>query len=179
MTTMGRERKPNANAKLKLLPDDVQEALWYLLHPEDPERKPMTLEALCGHIMREHGVSVGITTVSEWRSWYGLKRRMDRAAERALQTALELERNSDLTPADIERAAQTVFTAEALEAGDIAGYVALANLRLSARQLDMDERRVAVLEKKAAQAEAAEQVSKDGSLNEEQKAARMKEIFGF
>jgi len=42
-----------------------------------------------------------------------------------------------------------------------------------------DERRIAILEKKAARDDQAESVAKDEKLTEEEKAARMKEIFGF
>jgi len=40
-----------------------------------------------------------------------------------------------------------------------------------------DERRIALLEKKAAQADAAAGVMNNAELSEEQKTARMKEIF--
>ena len=119
-------RKPRADSKLKNLPDHVQEGFWLLLHPSDPEVKAYTLEDLGGEIHDKHQLSVAMSTLSEWHSWYALKRRMERAAERANQTALALAKDSDLTPEDIERVAQTVFTAETLEAGNVKGYVALA-----------------------------------------------------
>jgi len=174
---MKNPKKPRADSKLKNLPDSVQEGFWLLLHPSDAEVKPYTLEDLGGEIFDKHQLSVSLSTLSEWHSWYALKRRMEQAAERANQTAIALAKDSDLTPEDIERVAQTVFTAETLEAGNVKGFVALAKLRLASRALDHDARRLKVLEDKAAQADKASEVMGDGKLSEEQKAAELKRIF--
>jgi hypothetical protein len=174
---MKNPKKPRADSKLKNLPDLIQEGFWLLLHPSDAEVKPYTLEDLGGEIFDKHQLSVSLSTLSEWHSWYALKRRMEQAAERANQTAIALAKDSDLTPEDIERVAQTVFTAETLEAGNVKGFVALAKLRLASRALDHDARRLKVLEDKAAQADKASEVMGDGKLSEEQKAAELKRIF--
>ena len=174
---MSNSKKPRADSKLKNLPEHLQEGFWLLLHPTDLEVKPYTLEDLGGEIHDKHQLSVSISTLSEWHSWYALKRRMEQAAERANQTAIALAKDSDLTPEDIERVAQTVFTAETLEAGNVKGFVALAKLRLASRALDHDARRLAVLEAKAAQADEAAGVANDGKLSEDEKAAALKRIF--
>lgn len=148
------DKKPRADSKLKNLPDTEQEALWLLMHPTDPDTPAWTLEAVAADVLSRLGFHIAISSLSEWRSWYALRRRMDAASARANQTAIELARNSDLTPEDIERVAQTVFTAETLEAGNVKGYVALAKLRLASRALDMDARRLSILEAKAAEAKA-------------------------
>lgn len=151
---MKNSKKPRADSKLKNLPDHIQEGFWLLLHPTDATVKAYTLEDLGGEIHDQHQLSISVSTVSEWHSWYALKRRMDAASERANQTAIELAKNSDLTPEDIERVAQTVFTAETLEAGNVKGYVALAKLRLASRALDHDARKLALLEAAAKEAKA-------------------------
>jgi hypothetical protein len=176
---MARIKKPRADSKLKNLPDSDQEGLWLLMHPTDPETQAWTLDAVAVHIQETYQISVALSTLSEWHAWYALKRRMEMASQRANQTAIELAKNSDLSPEDIERAAQTVFTAEALQSGDVSAYVALAKLRLASRSLDHDARKLAILEAKAAKADEASKVMGDGSLSEEERAARMKEIFGF
>ena len=151
---MKKVRKPRADSKLKNLPDADQEALWLLMHPTDAETPAWTLEAVGAHVAETHRISVALSTLSEWHSWYALKRRMDMAAERANQTALRLAKDSDLTPEDIERVAQTVFTAETLQSGDVDGYVKLAKLRLQGRALDHDARKLALLEASAREAKA-------------------------
>jgi hypothetical protein len=174
---MSKIKKPRADSKLKNLPEAAQEAMWLLMHPSDAETTAWTLEAVAVHVLDTFNFSVSLSTLSEWHSWYALKRRMEAAAERANQTSIELAKNSDMTPEDIERVAQTVFTAETLEAGNVKGYVALAKLRLQSRALDHDARRLAVLEAKAAKADEAGQVMGDGKLSEEEKAAKLKQIF--
>jgi hypothetical protein len=151
---MAMQKKPRADSKLKNLPEHLQEGFWLLLHPTDAEVRPYTLEDLGGEIYDKHALSVSVSTLSEWHSWYALRLRMESAAERANQTAIELAKNSDLTPEDIERVAQTVFTAETLQAGNVKGYVALAKLRLAARALDHDARKLRLVEDAAADAKA-------------------------
>lgn len=158
---MSTHKKPRADSKLKNLPEADQDALWQLMHPADAETQAWTLEAVGGHVFDTYQISVAPSTLSEWHSWYSLKRRMDAASERANQTAIELAKNSDLTPEDIERVAQTVFTAETLEAGNVKGYVALAKLRLASRALDHDARKLAIIEAKALRLDALEAKAKE------------------
>lgn len=174
---MGTIRKPRADSKLKNLPDADQDALWLLMHPTDADTKAWTLDAVAAHVQEAYRFPVALSTVSEWHAWYALKQRMERAAQRANQTSIELAKNSDLTPEDIERVAQTVFTAESLEHQDVGAYVKLAKLRLQSRALDHDARRLAVLEAKAAKADEATGVANNSALTEEEKAARIKQIF--
>lgn len=123
--------KVRADAKLKNLSEEDQETLWLLLHPTDPETPPYTLEAALVYIQEEHDFSVSLSTLSEWRSWYQLKQRVDAARERAEQTRLELLKDPNLSPEDIEKVAQTVFTAEAVETMNVKAYVALAKLNIA------------------------------------------------
>ena len=160
---MANIKKPRADSKLKNLADGDQETLWLLMHPTDSTVEAYTLEAVQVHVQEEHGFSVSLSTLSEWHSWYALKRRMDNAAARANQTALELARNSDLSAEEIDRVAQTGVTAETLESGNVKGYVALAKLRLASRALDHDARKLALLEENASQAKAKLQEAMAGA----------------
>jgi len=169
-------KKPRADAKLKNLPHADQETLWLLMHPTDKDTPAYTLEACACHIMLEHGFEPSLSSLSEWRSWFALARRMEAAAQRANQTAIELARNSDLTPQDIERVAQTVFTAETLEAGNVKGYVALAKLRLEFQKLELDQQKFRLLEAKAAQADAAKDVL-GTTMSPEEQTRRLREIL--
>lgn len=149
---MNPDQPPRADAKLKNLPDADQEALWEYLHPSDPEERRRTLGEAQSEVPLRHGFTVSLASLSEWRSWWALRRRMNAARERAEQTRLELLKDASLRPDEIEKVAQAVFTAETLEAGNVKGYVALANLRLKGRQLDHDARKLALLEAAAAEA---------------------------
>jgi len=184
------DKKPRADSKLKNLPAEDQEAIWTLMHPTDKDTPAMTLEAVAVAVRDSYQISVGLSTLSEWHSWFALERRMLNARNRANQTAVELAKNSDMSPADIERVAQTVFTAETLEGGNIKAFVALAKLGLDRTKLEQaeakidlarkalahDARRLALLEAKAAQADQAKDVLAT-KLSPEEQNRRLREIL--
>lgn len=135
------ERKVHSNAKLKTLPREHQETLWELLHPTDATVQPYNVEQCLVHLQEEHQVEVSASTFYEWVSWYGLQLRLDAAAERAEQARLELAKDPSITPEDLDRVAQTVFTAESLTSGNAKVYVQLAKLNLAKnkQQLERDK----------------------------------------
>ncbi len=75
--------------------------------------------------------------------------------------------------------ADAIFLAETAANGDLEGYVKIRAIMERARQSQMDERRLAILETKAAKADKAEEAMKDQSLSMEERQARMKEVFGI
>lgn len=180
------DREPRTDAKLKSLPEEALEDLWRYRYPEEGGTK-LTYEEILVEIPLRFGFTSSLGALSEFYSWLRLRKRMERAKERADQTRLELIKDGSLTPEDIERAAQTVFTSEALEEEDVKSYVKLATLRLKARKLDQDERRLVMLEaRERRQVEAEEAIRKirsDASLTPEaQRAAvidKMDEFFGL
>lgn len=181
-------RKTHANAKIKLLPEDAQETLWLLLHPTDKDTPPYTLEAALVHLKEEHQVECALSTLSEWHSWYQLRKRTESAQARADQAKLEwLKENPDASPDELEKLGQMVFTAESIEGGNIKGFVALMRERSRRKALEIDSRRIVLLEKKAKAAdEAAElkrQLNAGGKLMPAQEREaildKMDEILGL
>jgi len=163
--------KIRSDAKLKGLPQEDQETLWLLMHPTDKETEGRNVEEMLVHIQEEHGFTVSPSTFYEWHSHYQQQQRMAKAAERALQAKLQLAADPSITPDDLERVAQTIFTAEMLESGNVKAYVALAKVGLARKALEHDERRIALLESKAArldQLEAkAREIKAGGGLSPE------------
>ena len=155
--------------------------MWRFRYPEaegsdEAPPKKLTLEEIAASLPKQFGFSVSLGVLSEFYSWLRLKKRMEAAASRAEQTRLELAKNPEFSPEDIERVAQTVFTAETMESGNVKGYVALAKLRIARQQVDLERRRIDLLERKAAQADQASEVV-NSDLTEEQKRDRLKQIF--
>lgn len=180
-------RKPRSDSKLKLLPDEVQETLWRLLNtPVDEEGrpapvkeggKPMRMEDALAWLRDTHSVDSSLGALSDWYSWYGLRQRTERARARAEQATLEFAReNPEVDSTDLERLGQMVFTAETIEGGDIKAYVALMNLRLKQKDQELDERRVALLEEKARQRDAAKDVL-GSELSQEEQNRLLREIL--
>lgn len=169
-------RAPRSDSKLKTLPEAAQEEIWGWFQ-RDGEREPMRMEDAQAEVALRHGFTVSLGSLSEWRAWYGLRRRMDAARSRAEQARVEwMLENPDASPEALEKVAQSVFTAEALEAGDIKSFVALAQLRIRARALDLDAEKLAILKRKADAADAAKDVLGSGMSVEEQNQ-RLREIL--
>jgi F0F1-type ATP synthase delta subunit len=149
-------RKPRSDAKLKNLPEADQETLWLLLHPTDETTPPYSLEALAVHISEEHRFEPALSSISEWRSWYSQQRRTANAMARAEQAKIEwLKENPAATPEDLERLGQMVFTSESIESGNVKAFVALMRESSRRKALELDQRKLALLERKAAAADAA------------------------
>lgn len=84
----------------------------------------------------------------------------------------------------IKAAGNTVFNARALsllnnEETDAKTLIAIGKHLVKLTELNLDERRVKLLEQKAAQADSAKAAMQDASLTLEQRNAKMKEIFGI
>ena len=149
-----------SNAKLKNLPPEALEDMWRFRHPEDGGKVLPYEEILVALPGMFDGLTSSLGALSEFYSWLTLKRRIDAAAERAAQVRLELAKDSSITPDDVERIAQTIFTSETMESGDIKSFVALATLRLNRQRVDQDERRLVLLESKAARLDELEAKAK-------------------
>ncbi len=172
--------KVRSDAKLKNLSAEDQETLWLLMHPTDKETPGRTVEEMLVHIQEEHGFSVSLSTFYEWHSYYLQEQRMAKAAERAHQAKLQLAADPSISPEDLDRVAQTIFTAEMLETGNVKAYVALAKVGIARKALDHDARRIALLEAKAARMDALENKAKElksrGGLSKETLAILEKEL---
>lgn len=155
-------RKTHANAKVKNLAEEDQETLWLLLHPTDSTVPAYTLEAALVHLQEEHGVECALSTLSEWHSWYALRKRMENAQSRADQAKLEwLRENPDASPDELEKLGQMVFTAESIEGGNIKGFVALMRERSRRKALEIDSQKLAILQRKADRLDALEAKAKE------------------
>jgi hypothetical protein len=169
------ERDPRIDAKLKGLPESAQEELWAMRYPgEDGER--MSMAAIQAEIPLRHGFPVSLGVVSEFFKWMRLKKRVEAATQRAEQARYALAQDPNMTPADLSRVGQMVFTAETIEDGNVKAYVELVKLQLQAAKQEMEMRKLKVMEAKAAQADAAKNVLRE-NLSPEEEKRRLREIL--
>jgi hypothetical protein len=148
-------RKARSDAKLKNLPEEVQETMWLLLHPTDLETPAYSQEQVLVYLLEELEVSSSTGALSEWHSSYSLRKRTERTLSRVAQAQqLLLEKDPTASEEHLQKLGQMVFTAESIEDGNLKGFVAL--IRESTRQkvVRLDERKIAMLEAAAAQAKA-------------------------
>ena len=168
-----------ADAKLKNLPKGKLDELWLLRHPVDGGKKK-TYRKIQELLPKRFGLSASLSTLSEFYPWLRQKRRMEAARKRAEQAKRQLlDQNPDASPEELERLGQMIFTSETVEDGDIKGFVALLKASNTRRKLQLEERRIKILEEKAARADKAEDIIQDDNLTEEEKAANMRALFGM
>jgi hypothetical protein len=169
-------RKPRSDSVLDRLPDKQREALvkWLLVdnvsYTEAQER-----------LSREFGVRSSLPALSGFYQRLQQQRLLERisqAKDLARSIKGELAASNTATLPTIELVAQRAFELAVQESPDVRDLSQLTSLLLKARQMDLDERRIKLLETKAAQADAAGEVVKS-DLSPEQMKARFKEIFGM
>jgi hypothetical protein len=154
------DKEIRSDAKLKNLPQDVQEDLWRMRNPEEGGEK-VKFEDILVWLKSTHGMSSSLGALSEFYSWQRLRKRMDRAKSRSEQVRDELSADPSLTAEDLERAAQFTFTSEAMEGGNVKSYVMLARLRLQAVKLEQEGRKLAIFEAKARRLDEIEAKAKE------------------
>lgn len=169
-----RARKSRSDATLKTLPEVVQEQLFALLRTTSYAKARKAAAD-------KWEIETSAAALSEFFRWYPTTRRLEAAKHTADEVAKTLRALGDVKLDDdqVSRAAQAVFEAQAIRSGDADTYIGLANIRLKREAGQRDARRIALLEKKAAQAEAAQGAMTDTTLTPAQRDAKLREIFGL
>lgn len=161
MTADQQPGDPRADAVLKNLPADKLDALWLLRHPEDETESVRSYDEIVAMLPDVCGVSASRSAVWEFYRWLSLKRRWDQTAQTAAQVRLELLKDESIDPARIEAVAQSIFTAEALEGGNVKAYVELAKVRLKGIEIEQAGRKIKLLEDKARRLDEIEAKAKE------------------
>ena len=118
--------------------------------------------------------------LTKFRAW------LEDQDKRAAQAERMEENEQRITAAhpdwDLNRVREEVIRAsyfETLASGDHELGLKTVVQDLNVKKVNLDERRIALLEKKAAAFDEAEGVLKNKQLTEEQRAQRMREVFGI
>lgn len=169
-------RKPRSDSVLDQLPAQQRDALgkWLLV-----ENVSYT-EAL-ERLRTEFGVRSSLPALSGFYQRLQQQRLLERisqAKDLARSIKGELAASNTATLPTIELIAQRAFELAVQESPDVRDLAQLTQLLLKARQMDLDERRIKLLETKAAQADQAGEVVKS-DLSPEEKVTRFREIFGM
>lgn len=168
------QRKTRPDSPLRNLPEDRQAAIIAMM--EGPQNK--SFAEIKKHLASD-GLRVSENALSEFRSWY-LLRRQFKEAEQSTDTLVELLKLDmpELSEEKLFRYGQLIFSQMALKTQDPAVWTETQKLNLKKEEQRLQERRIAILEKKAAQADAARDVA-TSKLTPEEKEQRMKSIFGL
>jgi hypothetical protein len=176
------------------------EEMWRFRNPEDGGEK-LTLEAILVECPLRYGITVGsLDTLSRFYRWLRLKRESQEKRDAIRQIKEEMAKDPAISPEQIEQAGRVMFLTDAyvdknakvfssmVKIGQTDKSLAQRDKQLDQRDKELvqrealvlqAERRVKLLEAKAAKAMEAEEVAGNGAMSPEEKQARMKEIFGF
>jgi len=164
-------KKPRSDSRLKTLPEGEQAALAEYLTSHGLADTREWLAA--------RGVKTSVAALSDFNGWYSLRRRLERRGT-VVETLLEglKERQPELSAEQVFEIGQGLFAALAIEEQDVGTWFKTQKLSLERRGLSQEERRIVLLEKRAAQAEQAQAVV-GSDLSPEEQRNRLKEIFGL
>lgn len=178
-------RKPRSDAKLKTLPLDVQKRIVQIA-------ESLSLEETVETIQKDMGVSVAVSTLSDFLAWFHVARKMEEFATFADEVKRVLKEMPDINLSDdqLSRAAQAAFEVRAVKEDDAKLYLALrsrrhrdAELEIARDRLNLDisklEQQVREYQEKNAAAKATLEGMKQGgglspvALEKIEAAARM------
>jgi hypothetical protein len=135
-------RKANGNGTLWRLAPELQEEIY--LYSE-----AHTLEETVAWCGLTHGVKTSVGAVSAWRGKYGTQRRYSEALEHVEELKTLIKEKGDVEASKLDAVMSGVFMSVASSQGDAKTYVALARLMLEGKRLDLESRRISILEEKA------------------------------
>jgi hypothetical protein len=177
-------RKPRADSKLRTLPPDQRTALTDWLVEEG-----ISYAEARERLAARYGVKTSLGAISDyWQTeCFSLRYRAARsAADRIVETMREGDGATAFDEATLHAVGQRAFELAVARDADISGLTTLikvigdsAKLQIARERLEIDKRKVAVLEAKAAQADEAAAVTGDAKLTPEEKLARHRQIFGI
>lgn len=167
-------RKPRADAKLKTLPDALQEDLYQVLRRTSQEK-------VIAMLKDKHGIETSAGALTEFFSWYPRSQSLRNAASFADQFLAQAQKLPEFKGniAELQRAAEVLFQIQAAQDRDPKLFVELMKISLAKRDQELNERKVKLLEAKAALADEAKQLAGDGALTPEEKERRIKLVFGI
>lgn len=91
-------------------------------------------------LVEKHEVQSSPAALSEFYSWFPLSRPLERSKEyaRDFELALKADPNIKLNAEQISLAGQIAFEQQALQAGDVAAFIALRKLRQSEKVFELE-----------------------------------------
>lgn len=167
-------RKPRPDSNLKTLPSDQQAEIITRL-----KAKGGSYKAVVQWLRDEWDVDTSEGALSSFWSWWHLQEQV-REAESDTQSLVEALRGADIsmTAEQVREFGNLAFITKATKQQDSKTFVAMARILVQNRKLDQDSRRIAILEKKAAAADEASEIAKDGSKSKAERQKQLFELFG-
>lgn len=185
------EAHPSSPLQLRAEQDETfAEEMWRFRHPEEGGEK-LTLEAILVEVPLRYGIVVSsLDTLSRFYKWLGLKRRFRERNDAIRQLQEEMRNDPQFTEDQIKKVGRRLFLTESvvdkngklfmdmvkIGQNDVKLEQNDQKIAISREVVELDKRRLEILERKAAQTDAAKEVIKQ-KLNPEEENRRLREIL--
>lgn len=173
--------KPRSDSKLKSLPPHYKSQLIRWLIDEN-----MSYADAKARLRAEFSVSTSEGALSSFYATECFALRSSEAKAFAEEAITQIKSRENLDEATLLLVQQRAFEQAYARKGDLDALAILSKilgdskkLQLKERDQKLTERRILILEKKAAQADKAESVTRDESLTPAMREQKLKEIFGL
>jgi hypothetical protein len=168
---MSDSKKPRSDSPLKTLPEARQTAIAEFARDHSLKETRAWLAA--------DGFKTSEAALSLWLSSRRLSAQLAQNESVIEQILADLKsQNPALSEVELQKAGQMFFTALAIEQGDSLSWKRAQEVRLKHEAQLLAGRKIKLLETKAAQAEQTDRVLTNAELTPEQRAQRIKEIYG-
>ena len=165
-------RKPDPRAVLRSLPQARQEQIFADLKVKSARDVQASL--------KQDGIQIGTTALYNFFDWCTSEEFFSRAEEARQQLQLRIfEATPGLTMAAATQIADAAFLNTTAALGNLDDYIKVRKIVLAESKQQTEARKLAILEAKAAQADAANAALKDATLTPEARAAKLREVFGI
>lgn len=166
---MSAAKKPRADSVLKTLPPERQSAIAAYAREHTLQQTVAWLAA--------DGLKTSDSSLSDFLSWFALQQQLKRN-ESTVETLVAnmVATRPGWTPEQIHAAGQSFFTALAMEQQNVDAWVLTQRLALQREQLALEDRRVKLLEQKAAAYDEVKKAVNSGGLTPETLAKIEREL---
>lgn len=174
------QKKPRSDSKIAALAPELRAEIARRLGEGN-----QSYEAVSSWLL-EDGHRISVTALCNWYSVHSWKEHKGSAREVAEAVRAEAATSGDYDEATLALVKERAYILARTKGADVKDLATLAGivgdsakLRLKEREVAINERRIALLETRAAQADKAEGITRDETLTPEQRAAKLREIFGL
>jgi hypothetical protein len=167
-------KKQRSDAVLKTLPPGLQAEIF--------ARCNMASYAVVREWLRtEKSVTTSEGALSKFFAWYPLSRRLEQAGAFSDSLKAQIAQMPALQgkAGELSDIAQIAFEMQAVQNQDGELFYNLRKLRLKEIDQRQNDRRIKLLEQKAAKADAAEKITGNAELSDAEKATQMRALFGM
>lgn len=153
-------RKPRSDSTLKTLPEERQDEIGSLLS----SRSLQDVRSL----LAEQGTATSEAALSEFFSWWQLRASLRRREERVAELVQRLkDEDPELPQQRLFDLGQSLFGALSIAEEDGKTWVNTQRLALERERLDLDKRKVSILEQKLLRVQQEVKAARDGGLTPE------------